>query len=121
MCVFLTDVQINISESEVLSMIRDLKYHWYEIFYHLGFSYEQLKQCKEAHSLEPEKAMIEMISQWIKGNSLVPSWESLVSVLKYKLFENDIANRIEKAYCVLEDSATATNGKHNSYNVCIEN
>ena len=92
-------------------MISDLKHHWYEIFHHLGFSHEELTQCKKKHSLEPELAMKEMISRWTAGDTPAPSWESLVSVLRYKLLENDTANKIEKAYCRLKDSTTTSNGK----------
>ena len=96
-------MQRKMSDSEVLSMIRGMKYHWYEIFHHLGFSHEQLQKCKKKHPLEPELAMMEMISMWIEGSTPVPSWESLVSVLRYQLLENDIASRIEKVYGVQDE------------------
>ena len=88
-------------------MIIDLKYQWYEIFHHLGFSHEQLARCKDNHSLEPDIAMLEMISQWTEGTTVTPSWESLVAVLRYQLLENDVANKIEKAHCLQEESTNA--------------
>ena len=106
---FDTDIQSKMSDSEVFSMIRGMKCHWYEIFHHLGFSHKQLTKCKNNHPLEPEQAMMEMISIWLEGNTAVPSWESLVSVLRYQLLENDIAGRIEKVYCVQDESM---NGKY---------
>ena len=89
-------------------MIRELKHHWYEIFHHLGFSHEQLAQCKKKHPLDSELCLMEMITQWTRGT---PSWESLVSILRYQLLENEVANKMEKAYCVQEDSATTTNSE----------
>ena len=88
-------------------MIRELKHHWYEIFHHLGFSHEQLAQCKKKHPLDSELCLREMITQWTRG---APSWKSLVSVLRYQLLENEIANKVEKAHCVQEYSSTTTNG-----------
>lgn len=92
-------------------MIIELKDHWYEIFLHLGFSYEQLAPIKEKYPLSPEVAMAEAVDLWTKGDIVSPSWESLVTVLRYKLLENDVANRIEKAHCLPWGSSSTTNNK----------
>jgi hypothetical protein len=88
-------------------MIRELKHHWYELFHYLGFSHEQLAQCKKKYPLDSELCLKEMITQWISDT---PCWKSLVSVLRYQLLENEIANKVEKVYCVQEGSSTTTSG-----------
>ena len=96
------------TETQLFCVIHDLKHHWYELFHHLGFSHEQLAQCKKKYPLDSELCLMEMITQWIKNGA--PSWKFLVSVLRYQLLENEIANKVEKAYCVQEGSTTTTSG-----------
>ena len=96
------------TETQVFSLIRELKHHWYEIFHHLGFSHEQLAQCKKKHPLDSELCLMEMITQWIKDS---PSWKSLVAVLRYQLLENEIANKVEKIHCIQEGSTTIADGQ----------
>ena len=103
-----TDTLNKMNETQIFGMIRELKHHWYEIFHHLGFSHEQLAQCKKKHPLDSELCLMEMITLWTRGT---PSWKALVSVLRYQLLENEIANKVEKAHCVQEGSTTTTIGQ----------
>ena len=90
-------------------VIRDLRHHWYELFHHLGFSHEELAQCKKKHPLDSELCLIEMLTQWLRGGAA--SWKSLVSVLRYKLLENEMASKMEKAHCIQEGSTATTKGQ----------
>ena len=98
-----TETNMKMTESNVYSMIEDLKPYWYDLFLFLGFSHEQLAECKRKYVLEPGTAMRHFIPKWLEADNLKPSWETLVSVIRYKLLEEDVAANIEKKYCVQEE------------------
>ena len=95
-----------LTDTNILSMVQGQEQYWYDIFLHLGFSHEQLAECKRKYSLYPREAMKQMIPRWLAGEALEPSWEALVLVLRYKLLEEDAAANIEKKYGVPEEPAT---------------
>ena len=97
------ETDMKMTENDVYLMIQDLKPYWYDLFLLLGFSHEQLAECKRKYVLEPQTAMRHLIPKWLEADALEPSWKTLVSVIRYKLLEEDVAANIEKKFCVQEE------------------
>jgi len=84
---------------------------WYDIFIHLGIDRAMLEKSARDHPDNSHLALLDVIVLWLEKEDPPPTWQALAHVLRHKVLEGKIAEKIEKKYISNPSSANEDRGK----------
>ena len=95
----------------MVEALTDIKIKWFRIGLQLGLSVSVLDCIEERFSTNYDKALYEMLKEWLKHVSDEPhTWKTIVEVLRLKsVGERKVADDIDSKYIKNESSMA---GRH---------